>query len=228
MSAPREPDPTPWLYAATVLYLAYHLAIRPAVVARIFPSLAHDDRALRTRIALFRRALGTLLFGLVPAIYLALSGIPLARLGLNLDVDPTHLALALGFPLVLSPLLLAQSKKPRFLDHYPEVRTAFTNQLRLQNALSWTAYLLAYEFFFRGVLLLGLVPAIGPDIALAVSTMGYVWVHLDKYPGEAIGSLVSGLVFGLLTLASGSILPAFLGHLLIALLTDELAARGRQ
>jgi membrane protease YdiL (CAAX protease family) len=210
------------VFFATGLYLTYHLLIRPPVVARIFPAHANGD-ALRTRTAFFRRYLGTALFGLIPILALAVADADVNALGLH-PFTSTHLALSLS-PLALTPLLARQARNPSFRQHYPEVRTPFTNRTHALNALSWATYLLAYEFFFRGLLLLGLAPVIGPELALAVMVMGYVWVHLDKYPGEAIGSFVSGLGFGLLTLDSGSILPAFLAHLLIALLTDTLAAQ---
>ena len=213
------------MVAATVLYLAYDLAIGRKVVARLFPSAASEEQ-LRTAVSFFRKAVGTVLLGLVPCIPAALL-LPggLAACGLSLDEAPRSLLLAGGFVLLMLPLLLVQSRRPMFLRNYPEVRVPFTRRIALWNALGWTTYLLAYELFFRGFLVLGLAPHIGPLPALAASLMAYVFVHLGRYPGEVLGTLVTGSVFGLVALDTGSILMPFLAHLGVALTSDTLAAR---
>jgi membrane protease YdiL (CAAX protease family) len=213
------------LLTATLLYVAYHLVIQKDLVIRLFPGQASEEE-LRTTVSFFRKAAGAVLLGLVPAIPAALF-LPggLEACGLSLRDAPRSLLLAAGFVALSSPLLVLQAKKPAFRQHYPEVRLPFSARIAARNALAWAAFLLAYELFFRGFLVLGLAPHLGRLPALAVSLMGYVFVHLGKYTGELLGTFVSGTVFGLVALETGSILGPFLAHLGVALLTDTLASR---
>lgn len=209
---------------ATVSYLTYHLATGPGPVRALFASARASADALSTTSSWFRRGLGAVLFS---AASLAL-GLSLSLpLGLTLDHLGPSLLWTLATATALAPILWRQSKKPSFQAHYPEVRTPFTNRTRALNALAWLAYLFGYELFFRGLLVLGLAPLIGPFPAVAVSLMGYVFVHLHKYPGEAAGSVFTGLGFSLVALGTGSLVMPILAHLLLALMTDELSSRAR-
>ncbi|MFO0745552.1 MAG: CPBP family intramembrane glutamic endopeptidase [Myxococcota bacterium] len=210
---------------ATVLYLAYHLLSSRAATARFFPAEAADDDRLRTRAAFWRRWVGAALFGLVPALPAALF-IPggLDACGLNLHDPFRGLYLSLAFTALTLPLSYLQSRKPSFREHYPEVRAPLTGRTAAWNVASWAAYLVAYELFFRGYLVLGLAPVVGPLPAVAISLMGYVWVHLGKHPGEAVGTLVSGTWFGLVALHTGSVLGPIVAHLAIAVCSDHFAA----
>jgi membrane protease YdiL (CAAX protease family) len=226
-SNPSEPElRAAVLYAvATVLYLAYHLAVSRDVVARLFPRRTAEAE-LRTTVSFFRKGLGTVLFGVVPAIAIALAWPGgLARCGMTLAEAPRSLAYAAAFVIAVLPLVWSQSKKPAFRRHYPEVRIPFTPRVAGWNALAWTTYLVAYELFFRGILVLGLAPEIGALPALAISLMAYVFVHLGRYPGETVGSLVTGTLFSLVALETGSLLMPVVAHLGVALGSDHLAAR---
>lgn len=211
--------------ATTILYLAYHLGIRRSFVARLLPGPPDED-ALRTRVSFFRKGLGTVLLGVVPAIGIAAAWPGgLSRCGLTLDEAPRSLALAALFIALSALPILSQAKKPSYRLHYPEVRMPFTPRIATWNALAWIAFLIAYELFFRGILVLGLAAELGPLPALAISLMAYVFVHLDRYVGETLGTLVSGTVFSLVALDTGSLLMPIVAHLGVALLSDHLAAR---
>jgi|GEM_PF-2245412 len=163
----------------------------------------------------------------VPLVLIAALDLPPPELlGLNL----THLDLSLGLTgaalLVMAPLIYFQSKKAAFRRFYPEVRLElWTGADHAKNALTWAAYLFAYEFYFRGFLLVLLALQVGPMLALAIVTMVYAFAHIDKNPGELIGTLISGVGFGLGVLATGSILMPFLTHVGIAVMTDIFASR---
>lgn len=225
-----DPPPAGELHAAIVLgvatltYTGYHLSIAPSSMRRIFPSKTTSPDDLSTRTAWFRKALGAPLFA---AITLGLGlgfGLPL---GLTLDnLGLSLLWTALPYAALL-PILWLQSQKPAFQTHYPEVRTPFDGRTRALNTLAWLAYLIAYELFFRGLLVLALAPLIGAWPAIMASLMGYVFAHLHKYPGEAVGSLFTGLGFSLVALETNSLVQPILLHLLLALTTDELTSRAR-
>ena len=218
-----------WLLAgATVLYLGYHLAIRPAVVRRLFPRHATTDDGVRTAIGLWRKAVGVALFGLVPGFAAALAWPGgLAACGLALEHAPISLALGLGFAAVMAPLIALQTRKPAFLAHYPEVRLPFTRRVAAWNAVGWATFLVAYELFFRGLLVIALAREIGAWPALMASLFAYVLAHLDRFVGETLGTLVTGTLFGLVALETGSILGPIVAHLGVSLPSDTLAARAR-
>ncbi len=223
-----NPSPLAWeaaltLTGATLVYLAYNLATTPAAVARLFPG--RDDDGLRTTNAFYRKYLGVVLLGLIPMIVLGVTG-RLGRAGLQLPLDlPMTSLLTLGFVAISALPIVLQSRKPSFRLHYPEVRTPLRGGVAVHNAVAWVVYLFAYEFFFRGVLVVFLAGAVGPLPALTMSTMAYVFAHFGRYPGEVIATLVSGTAFGLIALATQSILAPFVAHVAVALLSDTLASR---
>jgi len=212
------------LGVSTVVYTAYHLVIAASSVRRIFPGSTSTDADLSTRTAWFRKTLGAILFTGV-SLGLGLGfGLPLGLTLQHLDVSLLWTALPYA---ALLPILWSQSRKPSFQNHYPEVRRPFDSRTRTLNALAWTAYLIGYELFFRGLLVIALAPLIGPWPAVMASLMGYVFAHLHKYPGEAIGSLFTGLGFSLVALETQSLVQPIVLHVLLALTTDELTSRAR-
>ena len=87
----------------------------------------------------------------------------------------------------------------------------------------WEAvYLLhfvAVEFFFRGFLLHGLRRRMG-FMAVFVSMMPYCLVHFGKPLPETLGAILAGIVLGVLSLKSRSIMPGVLLHAGVALGMD--------
>ena len=142
-----------------------------------------------------------------------------------------HAAWAAGFLglvlVVLMPVVALAARSPRHREAYPEDRRpSWDRRGELANAAGWAAYLVGYEAFFRGLLLLTLARAYGPWPALALMTAIYAAQHLPRPPGEGLGTLPMGFVFGLATLTSGSVWPAIVGHIVIAVTSDTVAIRG--
>ncbi|RMF23908.1 MAG: CPBP family intramembrane metalloprotease, partial [Bacteroidetes bacterium] len=109
------------------------------------------------------------------------------------------------------------TRSPENLAMYPQLRLREWGWGHVVgSALSWAAYLLAYEFLFRGVLLFGSLPALGPVLAVALNVSLYALVHVPKGAREAFGALPLGLVLCLLTLQSETIWLAFFVHLALA------------
>ncbi len=202
------------MFVATVAYLVYHV-----VATRAGPFTA--------RRGWWRRFIGVPLLGLPALVLPAIIDLPpLARLGLASGPWLEQIGLSAAIVAVMAPLLLLQSRRPAFRAVYPEVRLdRWTRRDHLINALSWISYLLAYEYFFRGFLLLGLAEATDPWLALALVTMAYALAHIDRWPGELFGTLFTGLAFGLAALETGSVLLPWLAHAGIAVTSDWLAAR---
>jgi membrane protease YdiL (CAAX protease family) len=85
---------------------------------------------------------------------------------------------------------------------------------------AWVIYILGYEFLFRGVLWFLCYEAFGFWPALAINLVLYFLVHLPQGKFMAAGALPVGIVLCLLSWLTGSFIPAFLIHSLIAVLTD--------
>ena len=88
------------------------------------------------------------------------------------------------------------------------------------NALAWTAYMIGYEFMYRGILLTVCVDAFGFWPAVAVNLSFYSATHIAKGKTETIGTFPCGLVLCLITVYTGSIGTALLTHLTLALTND--------
>ena len=101
---------------------------------------------------------------------------------------------------------------------YPQIRVKeWDTQLLLLSAFSWIAYLLAYEFMFRGYLLFVSVEYLGVWPAIALNIAIYALVHVPKGIKEAVGALPLGVVLGIITIQTGNIWVAFVVHIVLAL-----------
>lgn len=85
--------------------------------------------------------------------------------------------------------------------------------------LLYMAQFVAVEFFFRGFLVHGLKERLGFS-AVLVMIMPYCMIHAGKPAPEMLGSILAGLVLGVLSLKSCSILPGVLLHGGVALSMD--------
>lgn len=121
-----------------------------------------------------------------------------------------------------SALLVASSFFAGYAAQFRARQGGYLLQLRalpseLKNAalLVWIIYLLLYEFYFRWLLLpFGKLPTISMWW-LNIST--YFLIHLPHGKNEAIGSIPYGFLLGLSVIDSGTIWPAFFGHLSLVL-----------
>ncbi|WP_411281260.1 CPBP family intramembrane glutamic endopeptidase [Gemmatimonas sp.] len=128
--------------------------------------------------------------------------------------------------LVMLPLLALASTQAGFLTTYPMLRPSQTG------AWSWTLLLLYWtmyatvlactEFLFRGVLLFTLESRLGVN-AVLVSVLPYCLIHVHKPLLEALGSIVAGIVLGVLALRTRSIGGGVVVHVAVALGMDALA-----
>ena len=176
---------------------------------------------------LFERLLGILFFGIVPAFILTIGFHKnLSDYGFSSD----HLLLSFYWILGLSPLIILMNysnhRSKDNLAMYPQIRKKEWNfQLVLLSALSWTAYLLAYEFMFRGYLLFIAIEYIGVWPALALNICIYALVHVPKGYKEAVGAIPLGIVLGLITVKTGNIWTALVVHVVMALSNEWLSLK---
>ncbi len=174
---------------------------------------------------LYQRLLGVFFLGLIPLLYIVFfSGESLSSYGTSsrfLHPVPWWTLLFLA-ALILLIFLNAGSRVN--LDRYPMIRIkTWSRPLVLLSALSWIAYLLAYEFFFRGLLFYSSLDHMGLWPAIALNTSFYAFAHLYKGPGEAFGALPLGVIFCLLTYITGNIWTVVCIHIVMALINEWLS-----
>jgi membrane protease YdiL (CAAX protease family) len=118
---------------------------------------------------------------------------------------------------IIIPIAYINARKPRNLANYPEIRARiWTRKTALMNALGWAMYLFAYEFLFRGVLLIPLARHLGVWTAIAINIAMYSANHIAKGLDETLGAIMFGFVLCLLTLESGTIWIAYFVHIALA------------
>ena len=134
---------------------------------------------------------------------------------------PYLILAAVGVP----ALTLATAILPGFPDTYPLYRPD-PDQWRLSNIivyeLLYGVQFVAVEFFFRGVLVIGLSRMIGYR-SVFVAMIPYAMIHVYKPIPEAFAAIVAGLILGTLALRSKSIWGGVLLHVAVAWSTDLVA-----
>jgi len=90
----------------------------------------------------------------------------------------------------------------------------------------WGAAFLAWEFFFRGLLVVGLARDLGGPAAVVLHLLPFTLVHVGKPALEVLLTLPGGLLFGALALRGRSMLGPFLLHWTLAASLDVFVARG--
>lgn len=167
----------------------------------------------------WQRILGIVFLGIVSAsIILLFPGVGLAGYGLNFYFSSAPP----WWSYLLIPLILVLGYKaastPKNLIMYPQIRTfRWTPSLIFASAISWIAFLVAYEFLFRGFLLYASLAIMNPLAAIALNCALYALAHVYKGPGETFGAIPVGILLCYLTLVTGNIWAAVILHSLMAL-----------
>lgn len=222
---PATKEPLVILALATVGYTAFHYGVRHEVaLGRLAEGASPGERA-----ATYVRAKALGAFALAaPALVAQLTlGLTPSDLGLTLPAPGRTALAALGGLAALLPLIVWNSRNPSQWVAYPELRLdAYPRGVVVRSAIGWTVYLIGYELFFRGLLLLGMVRWVGTWPGIAITTALYVFAHLPKTNAtETWGTLPAGVLFGLATLYTGSIWAGVVVHVAMANVTEILCAR---
>lgn len=145
-------------------------------------------------------------------------------------VRGTQLKIYLLLLLAMVPLVVAASFTEDFQTYYPTAQRV----LRFSSdelPMGWLValYELCYaqeflhiEFFFRGFLILGFVKFAGSRAILPAAVF-YCFIHFGKPPVECISSFFGGIILGILSYRSQSIVAGVFVHLGIAMLMELVA-----
>lgn len=128
---------------------------------------------------------------------------------------------AAGLPLAVLAGLIG-SRDPEMQKMYPFAKTACGSiRTFVGYELSYLfLYYLPWEFVFRGVLFLPLVPAVGLIPALAIQTAISTLLHIGHPDTEVFAAAGAGLVFGMIAYATGSFLYTLILHAVTGIATD--------
>ncbi len=175
------------------------------------------------RYVLFRRSLAVLLFFLLPLVFLQLTHQRFQDwFSLRNFSDTALVSIALSVPLIIINLITG--KRPENLQWYPEIRIEHWNgKLILLSALSWIAYLFAYEFLFRGCMFFLLLSKYNFPLAFTVNVIVYSFAHFPKNIRETLAAIPFGAILCWACSYTGNIWPAVIAHIVLALSNEWIA-----
>jgi membrane protease YdiL (CAAX protease family) len=161
------------------------------------------------------RIIAFVCMAIFPIVYIHLLSIDFLGINCVWSSDDSKYTFVLA--LLLIPLGAINAKGKEHLSMYPQVRMKKWNSIEYAfNILSWGLYLLGYEFLFRGILFLGLIPFTGLYPAILINTLLYALAHLYKGKKETLGSIPLGIVLCLITSHTETIWTAFFVHWIMA------------
>jgi membrane protease YdiL (CAAX protease family) len=212
------------LFIAVLGFLAYLYFSRPSFFQKFFRKTPAGVMASIKKV-LYQRAAGVFFLGLFPGlITLFALNLQFRNYGMVLKFKPADFFWTAGAGIGAFLVSLIVSKVVDNYKIYPQIRVQNWGwPLILQNALSWMAYLLAYEFLFRGLVLFTSVKAIGTWPAIILNVFLYALAHWPKGTKEVLGAVPFGIVLCLITLETGAIWAAFFVHVILALSGDHFS-----
>ena len=174
-----------------------------------------------------QRLLGLLFLGIASGIIILLlpgAGLKDYGLSFSFNIPPPWWAYLL-VPLILG-IGYFSSRSSGNLAMYPQIRLrTWTPRLIFISAISWMAFLIGYEFLFRGFLLHASLGLMNTIPAFALNGALYALAHIYKGPGETYGSIPVGIILCYLTLVTGNIWSAVILHSFMALSNEWLSMR---
>jgi membrane protease YdiL (CAAX protease family) len=156
-----------------------------------------------------------------PAAFLHSAGLTLGRSGRGLALS------AAAVPVCLVAAFIGSSRDPAMREQYPFAKTACrtTATFVAYEAAYLVLYYLPWEFLYRGLLFLALVPALGLAPALAIQTIISTIHHFGHPDSEIWAACGAGFVFGLVAWFTGSFLYTVFIHALVGIANDTFLYR---
>ena len=205
----------------TLAYLVAHYVLAPDRVA----AFTRDPEPQGVRpVALFRLLAGALWLGAPVAVLMSVIHTAPSGWGFVPDLSLRALAWVALPAAVLVPVLFFAARAPAVWADTPRMRiTTWGPRTFGINAATWAVYLVGYEYLFRGFTVLFLAEHLGAAPAIAIGTGLYAFQHLPRGAGECLGSAIMGVLFGLMTVDTGSMASAWALHMIIAMCGERFA-----
>ncbi len=217
------------LFIFTMGYLTYFFSRDSRLVQKLAGRLGDTHRRKVYGIYL-PRLLGFCLLGVVPwGLSVLVYASPPAQYGLSLPRGEHALLVSLGSIAIFALACSLRSGKRIDQSIYPQVKLSdWTIKDHLLNALTWSLYLLGYEFMLRGLLFFSCLAAFGLVPAIAINSTVYSLIHIFKGRQEAFGAFFLGIVLCLVAYYTNSFVIALVLHVILAVSNDLKAIRIKQ
>lgn len=205
-----------WVTLSFILFTLLQKHIREFFLKRLKHREVHPDNTLSV---LFQRITGVFLYGFVPLVLIIfIFKNSTSSYGFEMKNSLITGITVLALICIVVPISLFTSRSTGNLEFYPQIREKEWNfSLLTVSAVSWIAYLLAYEFMYRGFLLFSCFHAFGAWPAIIINASLYSLTHLVKNKREGVGAFFIGIILCVLVLHIGSLWVAFYVHLIMAL-----------
>ena len=128
-----------------------------------------------------------------------------------------------AWALMIPVVILAVIVYPPFRVKYPLCKViADSWQTFLPYQLAYGVYMFSWEFFFRGFMLFGLERKFG-NYSILIQTVPFAVLHYSKPLPEALGSIIAGILLGILALETRTFIYGAAIHWLVAMTMDVVA-----
>lgn len=223
-----SPTIAPGDIARFCLYLWLAVAYVAFIARNALPSDKSPGRK-KPKFVLIDRAIFFLAFFAIPTLGFAVAGLEVPGIAMLSagQVGKWLMPTALIGVSAFCVGLFSRKGKAEIANYPQYLPPAWTVGTLGLEIVSWSLYLFAYEFAFRGMILQGLLPS-GYWTAIAIQTALYAFAHLPKSGKEAAGAIAFGLATSLMSLGWGTVIPAFIAHLALALGNDLGCERARK
>ena len=214
------------LLSAPVLLTIYRYHGYPGTLDFVYDFGLPPDQAAR----IMQFAVFFFLTFIIPVLYIKLvMRRKLTDFGLGPGDWRTGIKFFIMIPLLVVPVLYFATDTPGIRAEYPLAKSLLTDRshLLVYELLYVLLYYVAWEFYFRGFLLFGLKDRFGAFNAVLIQTISSCLVHIGKPESEIAGSILAGIVFGLIALRTKSIWYVFVLHATVGILTDIFIIYGK-
>lgn len=184
-----------------------------------------DDRTMR---AVYTFVNCFVLLGVIPAMIVKLVfGENLADYGVQWGIRWRTARSFLMFAPVFVVAGYLGAHSPNVTDVYPIDRGAGDSAGRFVLHVATYVFLyMGFEFHYRGFVQFGLRESLGEVNAVLVQVATSVLIHLGKPAGETFGSLLCGILWGIIAFRTRSILSGMLQHFLLGVTLDFFVCFG--
>lgn len=206
---------------SSVGFIAYAWIVSPGFTKRILQLEMGKPQQIYVQ-----RFAGAFIFGVIPVLIILLSGTGgFEEFGIKAPVGATYLW-TMVLSVLIIPMNYINAPKPANLQSYPQIREEnWSVSMLFQSALSWSIYLTAYEFLFRGFLFYSSLSVLDLWPAIIFNTVIYSLVHYPKGYKEMFGAIPLGIILCYLTYFTGSIWVAVFTHIILALSNEWFSLR---
>lgn len=130
---------------------------------------------------------------------------------------------AVAWVLMIPVVILAVIVYPPFVAKYPLCKAVTSSwQAFLLYQIAYGIYMFSWEFFFRGFMLFGLERKFG-NYSILIQTIPFAVLHYTKPLPEAFGSIIAGVLLGVLAFETRSFIYGAAIHWLVAMTMDVVA-----